>query len=285
MCYDFTENVVSTEQNIKSLPAQVPKDVPDTTPVPMDIELPELPFLKMDPINNNIFMDTPDIGAIDEICAMEDINLDNCKNGFDPSVLDVLDMDHTTGISTKKNGMKKSKKVKRAKVIIIDFDFYGQKENMAMKISMNDDFESSDEEFENDVPCKMDELTLPNSNTDSDVVEKLKSACNLCQYQATKGWKQLTKHYVRKHPKCEIPISRLAKDQNPFYLSQNPFSPEITESLTGLMIKSLCPICDEVYCMCSEKWLTHFISHTGKEKECSFNRLFLLMSASLIFNR
>lgn len=160
------------------------------------------------------------------------------------------------------------KKVKRAKVVIVNMDFYEQIEciTVPMDIPMNNnDSELSDEDFGDDVPCKMDEVTLPNSNTDR-AVDKLKSTCNLCEYEAPKGWKQLTKHYVRKHPNCEIPISRLANDQNPMYLSKNPFTPEITESSTGLMIKSHCPICNEVYGMHSEKWLHHFVAHTGKNR-------------------
>lgn len=274
----FTESIDSNEskRKIESLSNRVQSDVPDTTPVPMDIELLELPFeLKSHPINNNIFNDSMGIGAIDEICAIENKNLDNHTNALDPLLLDILEINHTTSISPKMNGVKQSKKVKRASVIIVEMDFLEQndKNNIAMDIPMND--ESSDEDFEDDVPCKMDELTLPNSNTDQNVVEKLKSTCSLCQYQATKGWKQLTKHYVRKHPNCEISISRLAKDQNPFYLQQNPFEPEITENSTGLLIKSFCPICNQVYGMCSEKWLHHFIAHTGEKMGCS---IFILTS-------
>lgn len=156
------------------------------------------------------------------------------------------------------------RKVKRAKVVIVNMDFYEQFETIATKVPLNNnDSELSDEDFEDDVPCRMDDLTLPNPNTDREIVDKLKSTCTLCQYQAPKGWKQLTKHYVRKHPNCEIPISRLAKDQNPIYLSKNAITPEITENSTGLMIKSHCPICNEVYGMFSDKWLQHFIAHTG----------------------
>lgn len=267
MRYHFTEIIDSNVQKSESLSNRMPNDVSDLTPMPMDIELPDLPFeLRADPINNNVLIDTPlDIGAMSEICAIEDINLNN-----DP--LDIFGIDHTTRISTKMNGVKQSKKVKRAKIIVVNMDFFGQekkdniamKDNIVMNTPINIDFESSDEDFEDDVPCKMDELTLPNSNTDRNAVNKLKSACSLCQYQAVKGCKQLTKHYVRKHPNCEIPISRLAKDQNPIYMSQNSIEPQITENLTGLMIKSFCPICNEVYNMCSEKWLHHFIAHTGK---------------------
>lgn len=160
------------------------------------------------------------------------------------------------------------KKVKRAKVIIVNMDFYEQMNSISIPMNIpmnNNDSELSDEDFEDDVPYQMDKLTLPNSNTDREVMDKLKSTCNLCQYQAVKGWKQLTKHYVRKHPNCEIPISRLAKDQNPTYLSKNPCTLETIESATGeRMVKSHCPICNEVYIMRDDKWLHHFIAHTGR---------------------
>lgn len=142
-----------------------------------------------------------------------------------------------------------------------------------MDITMSDDIETSDDDFEDGVPCEMEELKLPNSNTNRDAVVHLKSTCSFCQYQTAKGWKQLTKHYVRKHPNCEIAISRLAKDQDPFNLSQNPNEAQIFEDSTGMIIKSRCPLCNRsngTFAMCSEKWLIHFITHTGKSKREAF---------------
>lgn len=236
----------------------------------MDIELPaemtELPFeMRADPINNNLYL--PASGQCDELCVLENIDLGDCTKDLDPSVLDAFDPNnHTERISSKKNGVKKGGRVKRPKVFIVDMEICFPQENSLQNFAMISDFEISDDDFEDDIPCKVDELSLANSNTDRNTVDKSKSDCNLCQYQAAKSWKQLTKHYVRKHPNCEIPISRLSKDQDPLKLSLNPKEPEVTKDSTGLTIKSHCPICNETYAMCSEKWLVHFIAHTGKEK-------------------
>lgn len=121
----------------------------------------------------------------------------------------------------------------------------------------------SDDDFDDDLPCGMDELTLPNSNTDRNATDKLKSSCSLCSYNAVRGWKQLIKHYVRKHPGSEISISRLSKQFNSQELMVNPLTPLITKKAGESMISSLCYICNEGYNMCSSKWLMHFISHTG----------------------
>lgn len=237
----------------------------------MEIELqPELNVLKSGPTNNNNnVVGESDIGTNAEIFGItENINLDEYTKDFDPTSLDSFVIDPISSKSTnKKIGMKKSNKKKRAKIYIADFTDYDQSVNIAANIPINNDFEMSDDDLENDVPCEMDELILPNSNTDRNAVDKLKSHCSLCQYEAAKGWKQLTKHYVRQHQNCEIPISRLAKDQEPFYLARNPFTPTITKVSTELLIKSPCLICNEVYNLCSAKWLLHFIAHTGMKKK------------------
>lgn len=223
-----------------------------------------------DPINNNVFVD-----PLGSDIIYDDLNLNEMLNNYN---------DNFDGITLKKSGTKKTKKVKRAKVIIVDL--IGN-ENIAPNTNAtNTDCETSDEDFEDDVPCKMDKLMLPNANTDSNAMKKSQSACHICQYQAAKGWKQLTKHYVRKHSDCEIPLSRLASDKDPHHLSQNPIAPEITRHSTGLMIKSQCPICNDTFRMCSEKWLMHFVAHTGNEHRsfaiqfCSdsyFERFFVLL--------
>lgn len=129
----------------------------------------------------------------------------------------------------------------------------------------------SDDDFVDDLPCGMDELTLPNSNTDRNATDKLKSSCSLCSFNAVRGWKQLIKHYVRKHPDREISISRLSNQFNPQELMVNPLSPLITKKAGESMISSLCYICNEGYNMCSSKWLMHFISHTGKYRLFFYN--------------
>lgn len=128
------------------------------------------------------------------------------------------------------------------------------------------DNDISDDDFEDDSPCGMDGLTLPNSNTDRSKCEKLTSNCNLCPYQATRGWKQLTKHYVRLHPGEKVSTSRLSSAYNARELAENPILPLVTKVSGETMIQSLCYICNEGYNMSSSKWLMHFISHTGKSR-------------------
>ena len=170
--------------------------------------------------------------------------------------------------SPDKDGAKKLKRPERPKIILPEFLENG---NVAVPLKLaistavaaanSDDLDISDDDYEDDKPCGMDELTLPNSNTDRNASDAMKSNCNLCTYQATKGWKQLTKHYVRKHPGKEISISRLASMFNPKELQSN--TSIITKGFEGTMIQSLCYICNERYNMCSSKWLMHFIAHTG----------------------
>lgn len=154
-----------------------------------------------------------------------------------------------------------SRKIRRARIIIND---YFESNPAFMKVF---DVDDSDDDFEDDKPCGMNELILPNANTDRNAVEKLTSNCSQCPFQAVKGWKQLTKHYIRKHPGEEISISRLAKTYNPRELI-NPIRPVITNGVCGIiMIQSMCYICNEQYNMCSSRWLMHFIAHTGNEKD------------------
>lgn len=169
--------------------------------------------------------------------------------------------------SPEKDDAKKLQKPERFKIIIPEFFENGNvattpKLAMSTAAAANsDDLDISDDDYEDDKPCGMDELTLPNSNTDRNAGDAMKSNCNLCTYEATKGWKQLTKHYVRKHPGKEISISRLASSFNPQELQST--TPIITKGFEGTMIQSFCYICDQVYNMCSSKWLMHFIAHTG----------------------
>lgn len=89
-------------------------------------------------------------------------------------------------------------KLKRARIIINDY-LEGNVNTLSF-FKIDRDIETSDDDFEDDIPCEMDEFTLPNSNTDRNLAEKLTSNCHICAYTATKSWKHLTKHYVRKHP-------------------------------------------------------------------------------------
>lgn len=149
----------------------------------------------------------------------------------------------------------------RAKIIIKDYSEIG--DHCVASLQLASDIEISDDDYEDDQPCGMDELILPNSNTDRNTTDQNRTRCSLCSFQATKGWKQLTKHYVRKHAGKEISVSRLDKVFNPQELMSTTFTPIITKGPAGTMIQSLCYICNERYNMCSSKWLSHFIAHTG----------------------
>lgn len=128
---------------------------------------------------------------------------------------------------------------------------------------VNEDHNISDDDIEDDQPCGIDEITLPNSNANRNVVGKMQTNCGLCKFQA-KSFKQLTMHYVRTHPDKEIATSRLANQFNPQELQETFFTPMITKNTSEIMIHTLCYICGEGYNMSSSKWLSHFIAHTGE---------------------
>lgn len=206
---------------------------------------------------SNSSFGVPEIGATEIFAASEDINLEEYTKDLDASSLeDIGKLIESQPLSNTKSGLK----IKRARILITD---YLEKNPACQKTIHVDD---SDDDFEDDVPCGMDELTLPNSNTDRNAVDELISKCNQCPYQAKKGWKQLTKHYVRNHPGKEISVSRLAQQYNPQDLKVNPITPIITKGVGGIMIRSLCYLCNEGYNMCSSKWLMHFIEHTGNQE-------------------
>lgn len=217
----------------------------------------------------NLLLAVPEIGANAEVFGIaENINLDEYTKDLDTSSLDTFDINLSTfnqALEAFKDGAKNKIKTQRARIIINDFS-----ENESVigtataTMTMANDLVTSDDDYEDDIPCGMDDLILPNSNTDRNAVNRLEPNCRLCSYQVTKGYKQLTKHYVRKHPKKEIPISRLAQAYNPQELMINPITPLITNSLTETLIQSICFICDESYNMSSSKWVMHFITHTGK---------------------
>lgn len=243
----------------------------------------------MDNIPANLIFGLPEVGANTEINIAE-----YAKNLLDTSELNI-DVDPSiASCSPEKNGAKQLKKAQRPQIILNDFSENGNVAATPSPIKLvnpspiklptpspvklatpspiklattDDDVEISDDDYEDDLPCGMDEITLPNSNTDRNANDVMKSNCNLCSYQATKGWKQLTKHYVRKHPGKEISISRLASQYDPKELQSTSFFPLITKGHAGIMIQSVCYICNEGYNMCSSKWLMHFIAHTG---ECIF---------------
>lgn len=205
---------------------------------------------------SNSSFGVPEIGATEIFGACEDINLEEYTKDLDASTLE--DFGKLIGKEPPSN-TKSGLRMKRPRILIND---YLEKGPACQKII---DVDDSDDDFEDDIPCGMDELILPNSNTDRNAADELISKCNQCSYQAAKGWKQLTKHYVRKHPGKEISISRLAQQYNPHDLKVNPITPMFTKSVGGMMIQSLCYICNEGYNMCSSKWLMHFIEHTGNQ--------------------
>lgn len=227
---------------------------------------------EMDVISANLTFGSPEVGANATIEIAEYAkNLLDSSNGS--LVLPSPD----------KDGAKKLKKPERPKIIIHEFPENGNVAAIKLGISTaaaaatnGDDLDVSDDDYEDDKPCGMDELTLPNSNTIRNASDTMKSNCNLCTYQATKGWKQLTKHYVRKHPGKEISISRLASAFNPQELQTTTFTPIITKGFEGTMIQSLCYICNEGYNMCSSKWLMHFVAHTGNSFIFNFALFFVL---------
>lgn len=189
--------------------------------------------------------------------ATEDFDIEMCANRIENILFQEI---ASVGLFEELNPKvpsEKSEKVKRLRIRLNDVEQYVN----GIKVNEGD---ISDDDYEIDVPC--DPLTLPNSNTDRNAVEKLKSACNLCSYEAKCGWKQLTKHYVRKHPGKEISISRLSNSFNLADIMANPFEPVISSARGETMIQYLCYICSEIYNMSSSKWFMHFISHTGNER-------------------
>lgn len=216
---------------------------------------------EMQTIAANLSFGSPEVGAHTEIVVAEFAKNLLESSGFNIDVEPSIDSN-----SPNKDGATESKKAERTRIIIPDFLENGNvAADLKLMMTTTEDAEISDDDYEDDQPCGMDELILPNSNTDRNANDTMKSSCNLCSYQATKGWKQLTKHYVRKHPKKEISISRLANMYNPQELQGTTFTPLITKECGGgTLIQSLCYICNEGYNMCSSKWLMHFIAHTGE---------------------
>lgn len=137
--------------------------------------------------------------------------------------------------------------------------------------NFNSENVASDDDFEEDQPCDVTMITLPNSNTDRNITNAIQQ-CALCPHQAEQGWKTLTKHYVRKHQNAEIPTSRLPSKFVPSQLAENPIvsTAANTKHTHEISIKSLCLFCDHTYDLVAAKWLIHFISHTGEyEFECN----------------
>lgn len=117
--------------------------------------------------------------------------------------------------------------------------------------------EMSEDEIEDDQPVGM--------HTDRNAENTSTIQCTMpwCNYSAK--WKQLTKHCVREHERKYIPNSQLPPNINPrVFKSVECIA---TKGPYGLLIQSLCHICNELYNMFSEKWLKHYISHTG-ESHC-----------------
>lgn len=177
------------------------------------------------------------------------------------SLSDMSDIGNVFETGSKDGAKSIKKRAQRTKIIIHDFSMNGIVPT-TLKPAIDEDV--SEDDFEDELPCGMDELILPNSNTDRNAIDKLKTNCGLCSYSAKSGWKQLTKHYVRMHPGKEISIARLSKEFNPQDLMQTSIAPIVTKGTDGTLIQSLCYICNDVYKMCGDKWLMHFIAHTGE---------------------
>ncbi|XP_055318277.1 uncharacterized protein LOC129576740 isoform X2 [Sitodiplosis mosellana] len=249
----------------------VPHQMPIDTEPEHAVEQPAIgcdDSAEMDIITANLSFGSPEVGANVDL-GISHI-AEYAKNLLDSSAM-MDDVDVGTLIvsnSPAKDGAKKLKKPERTQIILSDFSENGNvaatQPYMKLATSTSDDVDISDDDYEDDTPCGINELTLPNSNTDRNANDAMKSNCNLCSYQADKGWKQLTKHYVRKHPGKEISISRLANNFNPQELQSPKFTPLITKGCEGTMIQSMCYICDKGYNMCSAKWMQHFIAHTGE---------------------
>lgn len=218
----------------------------------------------------NLNFDLPEIAANAEIFTPSDnLNLDDYTKVLESLPLNNIDIGNDIAAEPNgKDGAKQTKdslkRVQRSKIIINDFVVNGNIAAILKPVPAKDDV--SDDDFEDDQPCRMDELFLPNSNTDRNANEKLETECGVlsCDYKANKGWKQLTKHCVRQHPGVDIPNSFLSKNFNPHELMVTTFAPIVSKGPNGLLIQSLCYICNESYKMFSEKWLMHFIAHTGK---------------------
>lgn len=146
----------------------------------------------------NYIFGVPEIGAT-QIYPSENVNLDEYTKDLDTSSLeDIGKLIEPNKLDETARSVDHAGKMKRARILLNDYS--DGNVNILSFFKTDRDIETSDDEFEDDIPCGMDEFTLPNSNADQNVVEKLKSNCNACGYTATKSWKQLTKHYVQKHP-------------------------------------------------------------------------------------
>lgn len=219
-------------------------------------------------VNGNLSFELPDIAANAEIFTpSENLNFDDYTNVLESLLLNPNDIGNIIEATlNEKDGAKQTnnslKRVQRTKIIINEFTAVNGNVAAHSQPPIDD---MSDDDFEDDQPCSMDELILPNSDrtTDRNDDDQMKTKCR-CDYNAQKGWKQLTKHYVRQHPAWDMPNSRLSKHFNTQELMMTTFTPIVTKSPTGMLIQSICYICNASYNMCSEKWLMHFIAHTGE---------------------
>lgn len=223
---------------------------------------PEKPAEQTVPSLSSSF-DVPDIGAITEVFNVnEDIDFAAYTKDLEPTASkESISIGAFLNSNPKNDGINEIKptKVKRIRIFIEDFGAHVKIPNGT--VSAVNSEEPSDDDLEEDIPC--DPLTLPNSNASRSAEDQLKSSCGVCSYEA-RHWKQLTKHYVRMHPDREIAISRLAKCFNLTDLNANQIEPIITNGPSGMLIQSLCYICNDRYNLSSLNWLMHFIAHTGK---------------------
>lgn len=116
--------------------------------------------------------------------------------------------------------------------------------------------EFSEDDLEDDQPVVM------NTNRNVENKSSMKCAMPWCDYNTEKGWKHLTKHCVRQHEGKYNLNSQLSQNFNPQELKGN--TAIATKGPNGLLFQSHCYICNEIYNMSSEKWLMHYIAHTGE---------------------
>lgn len=203
----------------------------------------------------------PEIGATEEIFG----NDDQVVNEFN----DLLSGDFDVGeIENAMNVTESINKFGRAK----NLDARDETYRFTIDIRIDDIMaahsyepnmvETSDDDQQVDNPLESDNPSCSQWNTEQNVQRH----CGICSFKKSRNWKQLVKHYVRKHPGEQIVTSRLANRFKLKDILENP-----VESINcNMLIKSLCYMCDEYYKLDASKWLQHFIAHTGEyEYKCN----------------
>lgn len=107
-------------------------------------------------------------------------------------------------------------------------------------------------------------------NTDANITamhNPFNKKCVLCSFESKYNWKSLVQHYVNKHPKSEVFISRLP----------NKYKSEVINNIKSTqvfivngLICALCYFCDKKFKLTQSNWITHFSRHTGElEYKCT----------------